>query len=107
MHQNVLDVEKVRFSNNFLLNPTNTSKIPGITPVEGTEETVRVVSMDKDFHIDCYICENCGMQLTDEQDKRCYPYEETLLCRACHIEKLATLKQQRQLVEPVAATFYN
>uniref|UniRef100_A0A336LLM7 CSON002400 protein n=1 Tax=Culicoides sonorensis TaxID=179676 RepID=A0A336LLM7_CULSO len=79
----------------------------GITPVEGTEETVRVVSMDKDFHIDCYICQNCGMQLTDEQDKRCYPYEEILLCRACHIEKLSTLKQQRQLVEPVAATFYN
>ncbi|XP_063707083.1 LIM domain-containing protein jub [Culicoides brevitarsis] len=79
----------------------------GITPVEGTEETVRVVSMDKDFHIDCYICESCGMQLTDEQDKRCYPYEDSLLCRSCHIEKLATLKQQRQLVEPVAATFYN
>lgn len=47
------------------------------------------------------------MQLTDEQDKRCYPYEDSLLCRGCHIEKLATLKQQRQLVEPVAATFYN
>lgn len=24
---------------------------------QGTEETVRVVSMDKDFHVDCYVCE--------------------------------------------------
>jgi hypothetical protein len=29
----------------------------GITPVEGTEETVRVVAMEKDFHVDCYVCE--------------------------------------------------
>lgn len=57
----------------------------GITPVEGTEETVRVVSMDKDFHVDCYICEDCGMQLTDEPDKRCYPLDGRLMCRSCHI----------------------
>ncbi|KAL3216367.1 hypothetical protein MRX96_033117 [Rhipicephalus microplus] len=44
-----------------------------ITPVEGTDETVRVVSMDKDFHVDCYVCEECNLQLTDERDKRCYP----------------------------------
>ena len=31
-----------------------------ITPVEGTGETVRVVSMDKDFHVDCYVCEVRG-----------------------------------------------
>ena len=28
-----------------------------ITPVEGTDETVRVVAMEKDFHVDCYVCE--------------------------------------------------
>ncbi|CAG9825142.1 unnamed protein product [Phaedon cochleariae] len=60
----------------------------GITPVEGTEETVRVVSMDKDFHVDCYICEECGMQLTDEPDKRCYPLDGRLMCRDCHIRTL-------------------
>lgn len=57
----------------------------GITPVEGTDETVRVVSMDKDFHVDCYMCWSCGMQLTDEADKRCYPLGGRLLCRACHL----------------------
>lgn len=28
------------------------------------------------------------MQLTDELDKRCYPLNETLLCRVCHLRRL-------------------
>ncbi|XP_025831276.1 LIM domain-containing protein jub isoform X2 [Agrilus planipennis] len=74
----------------------------GITPVEGTEETVRVVSMDKDFHVDCYVCEECGMQLTDEPDKRCYPLEGRLMCRSCHIQHLQHTPRQ---LYPVSATY--
>jgi len=58
-----------------------------ITPVEGTEETVRVVAMEKDFHVDCYVCESCGMQLTDEPEKRCYPLGDRLYCRSCNIRQ--------------------
>ncbi|KAL3282914.1 hypothetical protein HHI36_006072 [Cryptolaemus montrouzieri] len=76
----------------------------GITPVEGTEETVRVVSMDKDFHVDCYICEECGMQLTDEPDKRCYPLADRLMCRNCHVRTLQHTPTPRQL-HPVAASY--
>ncbi|VVC99867.1 unnamed protein product [Leptidea sinapis] len=43
----------------------------GITPVEGTDETVRVVSMDRDFHVDCYMCCVCK-----------------LMCRACHLSTI-------------------
>ncbi|KFB53644.1 AGAP004548-PA-like protein [Anopheles sinensis] len=77
----------------------------GITPVEGTEETVRVVAMDKDFHVDCYICEECGMQLTDEPDKRCYPYEGRLMCRSCHIQKISIQDMRGRIIEPVSATY--
>ncbi|XP_029049219.2 LIM domain-containing protein jub [Osmia bicornis bicornis] len=75
----------------------------GITPVEGTEETVRVVSMDKDFHVDCYVCEDCGMQLTDEPDKRCYPLDGRLMCRACHIQRIS--HTQPKAPQPVSASY--
>uniref|UniRef100_A0A915HJR0 LIM zinc-binding domain-containing protein n=1 Tax=Romanomermis culicivorax TaxID=13658 RepID=A0A915HJR0_ROMCU len=46
-----------------------------ILPVLGRDETVRVVAMEKDYHVDCYICEFCGLQLTDEPGKRCFPMQ--------------------------------
>lgn len=32
--------------------------------------------------------QDCGVQLTDEQDKRCYPLDDHLFCQTCHIKRL-------------------
>ena len=31
------------------------------------------------------------MQLTDEPDKRCYPLQDHLFCRSCHIQSLINM----------------
>lgn len=100
--QNAVFVRKVSFLLSYLSSFLKNIFILGITPLSNSEETVRVVSMDKDYHVDCYVCESCNMQLTDEPDKRCYPLDGHLLCRNCHLQRINV---QNRMAEPAPISY--
>lgn len=63
-----------------------------IMPEPGKEETVRVVALDRSFHISCYRCEDCGLLLSSEAEGRgCYPLDDHILCRSCNARRVQTL----------------
>ncbi|XP_016012683.2 zyxin [Rousettus aegyptiacus] len=62
-----------------------------IMPEPGREETVRVVALDKNFHMKCYKCEDCGKALSIEADDNgCFPLDGHVLCRKCHSARAQT-----------------
>ncbi|EFO20318.2 LIM domain-containing protein [Loa loa] len=73
-----------------LFAPKCAACLQAIMPNKETGETVHVVAINRDYHIECYVCKGCGMQLTDEPEKRCYPLNDHLLCKSCHIHWVRT-----------------
>jgi hypothetical protein len=63
-----------------------------IVPEEGKEETLRVVAMDRSYHIDCYRCEDCNLKLSSKvEGHECYPLDGHLLCKQCNSKRLRIL----------------
>ncbi|KAL7874318.1 hypothetical protein SRHO_G00052880 [Serrasalmus rhombeus] len=59
-----------------------------IVPDPGSEETVRVVALEKNFHLKCYRCEDCARPLSIEADADgCYPLDGRILCMKCHTKR--------------------
>ncbi|XP_007954782.2 zyxin, partial [Orycteropus afer afer] len=62
-----------------------------IMPEPGRDETVRVVALEKNFHMNCYKCEDCGKPLSIEADDNgCFPLDGHVLCRKCHTARAQT-----------------
>ncbi|TRY94304.1 hypothetical protein DNTS_030384 [Danionella cerebrum] len=59
-----------------------------IVPDPGCEETIRVVALEKNFHLKCYRCEDCTRPLSIEADADgCYPLNGRILCMNCHKQR--------------------
>ncbi|XP_003738026.1 lipoma-preferred partner homolog [Galendromus occidentalis] len=58
---------------------------------QGKGETVRIVALDRSFHVNCYKCEDCGLVLGKENG--CYPLDEHILCRDCNARRVQRLTQ--------------
>ncbi|KAL2079775.1 hypothetical protein ACEWY4_025519 [Coilia grayii] len=63
-----------------------------IMPEPGQEETVRIVALDRSFHVNCYKCEECGLLLSSEGEGRgCYPLDGHILCKSCSARRIQDL----------------
>lgn len=63
-----------------------------IIPEPNQPNTVRVVALDRNFHVSCYKCEDCGLLLSSQAEGRgCYPLDEHILCRNCNARRVRQL----------------
>ncbi|CAL8309954.1 unnamed protein product [Lota lota] len=62
-----------------------------IMPAPGQEETVRIVALDRDFHVQCYRCEDCGGLLSEGDNQGCYPLDGHVLCKTCNTNRIQAL----------------
>jgi len=63
-----------------------------IVPQQGEQESVRVIAMDRSFHVACYTCEDCHVQLSTKLDgEGCYPMDDHLLCKTCNVNRIRGL----------------
>jgi len=52
---------------------------------DGGEMPNRIVAMDRNYHVDCYKCEDCGLKLSSKiAGQECYPLDGHLLCKTCN-----------------------
>lgn len=60
-----------------------------IMPTNDRGETVHIVSMQKNFHVHCYKCQDCDVLLSNEEGRGCFPIGDHLLCQRCNGKRMA------------------
>ena len=66
-----------------------------IMPLSNQEEGVRVVALDRSFHVGCFCCEDCGLRLSSEAEggAGCYPLDNHVLCKECSTRRIQALME--------------
>lgn len=60
-----------------------------IIPCDG-KDAFKIECMGRNFHENCYRCEDCSVLLSVEPtDQGCYPLNDHLFCKPCHIKRSA------------------
>jgi len=56
-----------------------------IVPAEGQKTAPRLRALGKDYHPDCFKCEDCGLLLdTRKKGRECYPHKDHIYCLKCN-----------------------
>jgi len=67
-----------------------------IVPKKGQTKTQRMRALDKDYHLECFKCEDCGLVFKPGvKGKECWPFKKHLVCYKCY-----TLRQDECDSEP-------
>ncbi|XP_059079452.1 LIM domain-containing protein 1-like isoform X2 [Tigriopus californicus] len=66
-----------------------------IVPKNGQKTASRLRAMGKDYHPECFQCEDCNLVL-DSKDRfrQCYPYKNHVLCYKCNRKKLSSSESE-------------
>jgi hypothetical protein len=62
-----------------------------IVPAEGQTNAPRLRALGKDYHPDCFKCEDCGLLLdTRKKGRECYPHKNHIFCLKCNRKKFSS-----------------
>jgi len=62
-----------------------------IVPTEGQTKAPRLRALGKDYHPDCFKCEDCGLLLdTRKKGRECYPHKDHIYCLKCNRKKFSS-----------------